>query len=622
MSAKKKKKAEAKVKKTTAKKSAATKTRAKKKVASPSKAAPEQSDAAAAQATAGDDDVLLQNWVPVSQAIDWRLSRMAWQSSADVLFADRRVPNRTHDSGALSLRNARILLAWCQEQQAAGSLPETVNVVELGMGTGLHLRLLLDHFQRLCKETEADHYERLQVYATDVSPRLTNMVREQGLFVAHADHVRIGFMNTMTPGMFVDSEGEERVDLRGKMHFCCANYVLDLFPIDVFRRRRVVEEGAETVRWETALVRTWLRNKELFASYTDLTLEQILELSKSEEPAAWAMLAPLYSLMHLEVRLYEVPLAQHPDIAELEHCADRQEAALGADHALLKDGTVVYHSGGALFAVREIAAALAPGGYAITRDVGLTTAELAGVARIHQHFGPTVAAGVNMLQVDALFEGDRSGLGAVCHKPQNDGVNNQAVRLISAAALPETVAVFRTEFDGERIAAIGRAIETAKQEKDPNKAMEIYRLAVLDEPDNWYLLVEAARHALGVAATPDLAIAIVQRGLEVNPGSSPDLWVVHGDAMRAAGNAEGAQVSYENALRTNPRDPSSHYRLAFIAAERGRFQLAFRHIGEALAHDRDGVIRREVLELLDVSLRGQRRFYEAELQRMQSRSDR
>ncbi len=448
---KKKKKPEAKVKKAsstkaTAKKSAAKKTRAKK-AASPKKAAPEQPDTAAVQAPPAEDDVLLQDWVPVSQAIDWRLSRMAWQSSADVLFAEKRVPNRTHDSGALSLRNARILFAWCQEQHEAGSLPETVNLVELGMGTGLHLRLLLDHFQRLSKESETDYYDRLQVFATDVSPRLTNMVQEQGLFVAHAEHVRVGFMNTMSPGMFVDSDSEERVDLRGQMHCCCANYVLDLFPIDVFRRRRVTTDGVDTVAWETALMRTWLRNKELFPSYTDLTLEQILELSKSEEPAAWAMLAPLYSLMHLEVRLYAVPLDEHPDMAELEHSADRQEAALGADHELLEDGTVVYHSGGALYAVREIAAALAPNGYAITRDVGLTTPELAAVARIHQHFGPTVAAGVNMLQIDALFEDDRSGLGVSCHKPLNDGVNNQAVRLFSVAELPKTVGVFRNEFD-------------------------------------------------------------------------------------------------------------------------------------------------------------------------------
>ena len=587
-------------------------------VPAPAQAAATDAPAAAA-GSAG--DVLLQDWAPLSQCLDWKLGRSAWAMSASQLFEDGKVPNLTHDSGTLSLRNARVLAAWCAEQ--ADALPAAIVVVEVGMGTGLHLRLLLDHFQRISAEGDHDWYERLQVYATDVSPGVIAQARERGLFDGHAQRVWTGYMDLAAPGVFVDPDSGEQTDLRGGIHLLCANYVLDLLPIDVFRRSQTSANGsAPSVLWEALLARTWLRATERLPAYSDLTLEQVKTLAASDDPQAWRALTSLYSLLQLELRTFEVPIAGHPDLDELVRLANRQEAALGVDHALLADGTIVYHSGGALRVATGFGAVLADNGYTTLRDIGLTTAELAAVPRIHQHFGTTVAAGVNMVQLDDWLADDRSGTGVRAVAPANDGIDNHAARLLTRATLPATEAEFVAQFDGNELSRIGKTIASARQSEDPEAALEQYRQALLLEPGNWLLLGEAAAHALTGGLVPDVAMAIARQGLEVNPAYNADLWNIYGDALWAAGASESALTAYQYALQTNPRHPRSHYCLAYVEAERGRFEQAFRHIGEALALDTDGAVRGDVLQLLDACLRGQRLAWQAEQERLATRTAR
>ncbi len=571
----------------------------------------------------GAGDILLQDWSPLSQCLDWKLGRIAWAISADQLFEDGRVPNLTHDSGTLSLRNARVLAAWCAEQAAGQALPDQIVVVELGMGTGLHLRYLLDHFQQICTDGGHDWYGRLSVYATDVSTALLAKAKERGLFEAHAEHVQTGYIDLASPGLFIDPDTGDQTDLRGGIHLLCANYVLDLLPIDVFRRSMISDNGAgRSTRWEALMARTWLRAVERLPAYTDLTLAQIQALAASDDAQAWRALTSLYSLLQLELRTFEVPIAAHPDLDELVRLANRQEAALGEGHELLAAGTIVYHSGGALRVATELGSILADNGYATLRDIGLTSAELAAVPRIHQHFGTTVAAGVNMVQLDDWLSNNRSGSGVRAVAPAHDGVDNHAARLLTRATLPATEAAFSEHFDGESMGLVGRTIWSAREEADTETSLARYREALALEPGNWLLLGEAAACALQGGQAPDLALVIARQGLEVNPGYNADLWNIYGDALWAGGDGANALVAYQYALQTNPRHARSHYCLAYVQAERGRFEQAFRHIGEALALDAAGAVRGEVLQLLDACLRGQRLAWEAEQERLATRAAR
>jgi tetratricopeptide (TPR) repeat protein len=561
--------------------------------------------------------VLLQDWTPLGQCLDLRVSRTWWARHAPDLFTDHRVPTLAHDSGALSQRSARVLFAWCQEQQAAGTLPAEIVVVELGMGTGLHLRYLLDAFRDLCLGGHVDWYGRLIALGTDVSAATVRKALDRSLFVGHEGHVRLGYMDVQQPGLFLEFGSGRELDLRGQIHVLVANYVLDLLPVDVFRRSRR-EDG--TFQWEAVLVRTWLQHPELLASYSDLTAADIVALTGSTEAQADEQLAAVFSLMQLELRAWPVDLSDHPDLDALVREAEAQEAALGQGHPLLAQGTVVNHSAGALRAALLVAQALSPHGYATLRDVGYTTPELAGEARTYQRYGPTGAAGVNLVQMDRFFASGRGPEGTRLHAPHHDGVRHQGARLLSRPGLPATLAEFEVAFDGEDLQRAGRLADEARDEPDATLAMEKFRQAVVLEPTNWHLLAEAARKALDGAGRADVALALAHRGLEINTEYSPELWNVYGDALHAQGELAAAAHAYTQGLIVGPRHPRLHYCAAWVDAERGRFDSAFRHLGEALACDPEGVLRGEVLQLLDACLRGQSRAWQDEAARLAGRN--
>lgn len=582
----------------------------------PEGAALQREDAAAAP-DALREPVLLQDWTPLGQCLDLRVSRTWWARHAPELFTDHRVPTLAHDSGALSHRSARVLFAWCQEQHAAGTLPDEIVVVELGMGTGLHLRYLLDSFRDLCLGGHVDWYGRLIALGTDVSAATVRKALERGLFVGHEGHVRLGFMDVQQPGLFLEIGTGRELDLRGQIHLLVANYVLDLLPVDLFRRTKR-DDG--TVQWEAVLVRTWLRRPDLLPAYSDLAAQDLVALTQSQEPHADEQLAAVFSLMQLELRAWPVDLTGHPDLEQLTAEADAQEQALGVGHPLLQQGTVVNHSAGALRAALRIAQALAPNGYATLRDVGYTTAELAAEARTYQRYGPTGAAGVNLVQMDRFFAAGLGPDGARLHAPHHDGVRHQGARLLSRTGLPGTLAEFQAAFDGEDLQRAGRIADQAREEPDATLAMEKFRQAVLLEPTNWHLLAEAARKALDGAGRPDVALALAHRGLEINTEYSPELWNVYGDALHAQGELAAAAHAYQQGLIVGPRHPRLHYCAAWVDAERGRFDSAFRHLGEALACDPEGLLRGEVLQLLDACLRGQSMAWQAEAQRLAERN--
>ncbi|MFZ4577403.1 MAG: tetratricopeptide repeat protein [Myxococcota bacterium] len=591
------------------------KTSRKTKGSAPPPAAAPDAPAPATPVAETTTDVLLQDWTPLGQSLDVRIGLAAWPQLAADLLADHRVPHLAHDSGAVSARSARVLFAWCREQQAAGALPDEVVLVELGIGTGLHLRYLLDAFRDLCTEAGADYYQRLVALGTDVSAATVRKALDRGLFTPHAGHVRLGFMDVNRPGLFGEIDSGAQLDLRGRVHVYMANYLLDLLAHDVFRR---APAGQDRGRWEAVLVRTWLRHPELLHAVTDLGLDDVRRLAQDGSPQACSQLAPLYDLLQLELRTWAIDLTNHPDLQEIERCADALEAALGPDHPLLAQGTVVNHTAGAMGATRALVAATAEAGFLLVRDVAMTTAEEAGSPRVHQKYGPTGAAGVNFFQLDGFFASPL-GQGVQCVAPPQDGMRQQASRLFTRFDLPATIAEFRAAFEGEDMNRAGALAARARAEPDMVAAMEAYRQAVLLEPTNWHLLTDAARRALVHARRPDLALAIAVKGLQINTEFSADLWSVYGDAHAALGRPEEARAAYAQGLAVDPRSARLHHGAAALEAARGRYEAAFRHIGEALACDKAGDLRGDVLQLLDACLRAQAAAFRASQERLASR---
>lgn len=553
--------------------------------------------------------LLLEDWTPLAHCLAYRIGRLAWMRHAATLFADETVPHLIHDNGTVSQRTARLLFAWCEEQLASGTLPAEINVCEVGMGTGLHLRYTLDAFRDRCVAAGVDWYERLVVLATDVSAAVARQAVERGLFAEHAGHVRLGFLDVEHPHRFIELDTGLQLELGGRIHLLIAFYVLDLLPIDLFRR-----QGPD--RWEAVWVRTFLRDPALLPTYSDATAVELLELAKAAPSATLEPFADAWSLIQQELRAWPVQLTEHPDLEELNRLADAQEQLLGPDHPLLADGTVVVHSAGALRVAQLLGTVIADNGMVLMRDVGLTTPEQAARPRGHSRYGHISAAAVNVLQLDRWFGEGRAPLGMKLAAPAADGDRGQASRLLLRSAQPRVEAEFALAFDGNDVDAASRLFEEAIRAADPVTALELLRQAIALEPTDWTLHLEAARLALDQLGRPDVARAVALRAVELNPLFSADLWCVLGDALHAEGMRREAIRAYHNGLAILPRHVRSLWNLAYCEAERGRHGIAFELLGQALRYDRAGQWRSEILQLLDTCLRAQTVQYQAEQQRL------
>ncbi|MBM4345476.1 MAG: tetratricopeptide repeat protein [Deltaproteobacteria bacterium] len=558
------------------------------------------------------DRVLLEDWTPLGQCLSQRVGRQFWLRHAGELFADDTVPHWVHDNGAMSQRTAQVLAAWCQDRADQGTLPAEIVLCEIGMGTGLHLRYLLDAFRSLCAERGTDWYGRLIALATDVSAQVARTAQERGLFAEHADHVRIGFCDVQAPDTFVELDSGVQLDLRGRVHVFVAYYVLDLLPMDVFRRRRL----ADGDRWEALWVRSWLRDAALLPSVCDASIEELQSLAAQERPETVEPIAQAWSLLQEELRAWPVALDNHPDCAALGRFADAQQAALGSHHPALETGTVVIHSAGALRAAQLLAQTVAEGGIVLLRDVGLHAPELAATARGLSHYGQVSAAAVNLVQFDQWL----TDLGLRVVAPRQDGDRGQCSRLLARDRNVQAEQVFSELFDTESIFASHALLERAAAHTDAAEALEFIRQAIVREPTDWTLHLDAARVALDALRQPDVAHVIALRAVQLNSAYSPDLWCALGDALHAQGQADTARRAYGNALAIWPRHARSLWSLAYVEAERGRHGVAFELLGQALRHDRDGVWRPQILQLLDVCLRGQTVLRQAEVQRLAEQS--
>ncbi len=572
---------------------------------------PVQATAEPPQGDAPANRTLLHDWAPLGQCLTQRIGRHYWLRHAADLFADETVPHWVHDNGAMSQRTAHVLIAWCQERQSAGTLPDQIVVCEIGMGTGLHLKYMLDAFRQHCRDHNTDWYTRLQALGSDVSAPVARKAQERGLFADHAGHVRLGHLDVEAPDTFIELDTGIAVPLVGQVHVFVALYVLDLLGVDVFRRRNYDDGG----RWEAVWVRTWLRNEALLPAYTEATVAQLQELATQDHPDAMEPLAQVWSLIQEELRAWPVAMAEHPDSLALQRLADDTESALGRTHPLLTDGTVVIHSAGALRAVQLLSETVAQGGIVLLRDVGLHTPEAAATARGLTHYGQVSAAAVNLVQLDAwMAAGHCPGVLAVA--PSHDGQRGQCGRLLVKGSLPATESAFRQAFDSRAIFASHALLEQAATQTDAAQALELVRQAIAQEPTDWTLHLDAARLALHGLHRPDVAHVVALRAVELNPAFSPDLWCVLGDALHALGEADKSVRAYRNALAVHPRHAQSLWSLAYVQAEAGRHGEAFELLGQAMRWDKEGQWRSQVLQLLDACLRAQSLQRQAELARL------
>jgi hypothetical protein len=89
------------------------------------------------------DGVILEDFQPVTECLEWRLAEHQWSTRGLLPFVDGEVPFWINNTGRLSEDAAVLLFTLCED---AALVTDEIRVVEFGAGTGLFARYLLDDF--------------------------------------------------------------------------------------------------------------------------------------------------------------------------------------------------------------------------------------------------------------------------------------------------------------------------------------------------------------------------------------------------------------------------------------------------------------------------------------------
>lgn len=510
------------------------------------------------------DAVVLHDWTPLTETLDWRLGKLAYQARGTALFVNNEVPNLLHQGGLIPYRAAEVLFANCAEAQAAGTLADEIIVVEPGMGMGLFAVQVMDRFKTRCAEAGTDWYGRLRWYATDATPTVLRDVARAGIFARHADRVVLGQASALQPAQIHPLDGAP-IDLTGRVQAVLHSYVFCMLPMNL------LQVDGDSVR--ITMARTVLKQPALLPEYTPHSVDAIQAIVRRGNPAEHTALVNLYPLLDLELALSPV------DPADQETA--RQIAGwIQAEHP--SDGpTWVLDSSGARAAIQATLAALRPSGFLLYRDYGPTSAAAANEQFLYQHYGPTIAVQVNHFALERQLAGH-----AAVTTPDNERPGAVASRLVSAAGLPLTRAAFAEAYDFADVLALKDAVGRARSVPD-GALVDAWQAALAHEPGNWLLLTEAAEAIFTRLSDPARAYPMLKASLDLNPWMQASAWDLLGEMYLSAGQLEQAAEVLKKAQAINPEHARVYVALSRLHEARGELEPALVCAAQAVAWETD-----------------------------------
>lgn len=554
------------------------------------------------------EPLVLQDWTPLMQSLDWQLGLMAYQLRGAQAFTTQEVPNLVNQGGLAAYRAAEVLFAHCLELDQAGTLEAEIHFQELAMGLGLHAVQLLDRFSLLCQQYGRDYYDRLTFWATDGTPKVLADARDRGLFSRHQGHVVLALCDIAAPATAQRIDTGEIVDLTGRLRAVVMTYALSILPAHTLRRVTRQGQAGPEVSWGLLVARTMLQHPDDLPAFTSASAEKIVELAHHEDLRQKAPLVPLYPLIDLELALGGVDLSQVELGDEVQRCADAIAVAAGLQPPLdpavgdLLQDVWVLHSGGALRALEQVLGLnLRSDGLVLYRDYGPATAERANSNHVYQHYGPSTGTGINHFLLDRWLQRPQTegGAGAQVTQPMAEGEASIKTRMVARAALPQTRAAFELHFDIRAFDGLETAIANARilvNNRDP-KALDAYRAALQVERDNWSLLHEAGEVALRNLGLQDIGRMFLQECLRINPWYCASAWATLGDLLWTLGDIENARDAYTKCIAANPEHPRGYLAKGALLLEQSQWADAVELAGQALARDLEGYSREQALDL-------------------------
>jgi hypothetical protein len=510
---------------------------------------------------------VLQDFTPVTESLQWELSRLHWERSGTSPFAENEVPFMVNNSGRLATDTAWLLFQNCLEAPPQQALV----VLEVGAGCALLAHATLDAFRLLCAQEQRDFFDRLVYVVTDGSSRTVQDWHARGMFESAAERVRTMVLRADDERSLEQQLHAIAADSGGIRAVLC-NYVFDVLP------SRIVRRHGSTV--EELHIRTLLNAEPaLLREYTARSLEELQRIVGSAEPLERAELIPLISLFDVEASFIAASGAVHPYLQRaLELVPPRMPVLVNM---------------GALDCVAALRPFLHPAGFVLINDYGPTDLSQAGGYGAVQRFGRTTAQALNFPIFDALVSPAWSVV-----TPVSDEQRSIHSRLLLRAELPLTRACFQRQFSADVQAEFEAPIHEARSHLAGgrrNDALLAFRTAIERAPGDWRVLGEAAEF-VGLELRDFASGAELARSaLQLNPWYSSWLWNVLGDCLYCAERQMDAHEAYLQAQRIHSHDPRTLLNLAYTQAWTGDHAAALQSLGLGLACDR-GAYRERLLE--------------------------
>jgi|GEM_PF-5400548 len=142
------------------------------------------------------ESMVIQPFSSRFETLRVRLSREAFENSGIGIFSSEKIPfaNRTGPEFAQNLVN--LLTARVKSLQKSGrSFPNGIHIYELGAGTGILAKRILD----LLKSEYKDIYELIILHLSDFSKPMISQLKSSDVFKNHKAHIRFEVMDATTP---------------------------------------------------------------------------------------------------------------------------------------------------------------------------------------------------------------------------------------------------------------------------------------------------------------------------------------------------------------------------------------------------------------------------------------
>jgi tetratricopeptide (TPR) repeat protein len=525
-------------------------------------------------AQAGRD--VIQDFVPLADSLEWELGQQYLRERGNKAFISDAspIPFVINNDGTLSRNAAEVFYASLVEADTEGTLEPQIFVLELGIGVGLFARFFLDHFQELCAKHKKNYYKRLCYVAADRSERMLLDVLRHGVLGNHAGHYCVRQVDALKANEALPGDAMFR-QVKGKpFRAVFLNYLLDCLPAAMLR----IEDG----RIKQLCVRTCVARNVTLADFTDMTVKQLQERAKSNEPRARQELLEVYGLFASEYDYRSVDAKKVPHAELVLEFARRF-----SKHVL--------HSYGAIQCLTHLLDMVHDQGFILMNEYGHARTSRDDDFE-HQRFSYATAVGLNFPLLKEFF-----GEAGKCKwlEPSGDDERGIHTRLMSKQPGLELNVRFQQMFGKDAFEKLEEPIKKARacvQYGRFELAASFYQEALKLQPRNWVLMNEISSFWTYQMRDPKSALDMAKLALTLNPTCSAELWNTLGDALYEFGRTGEANSAYTRAMAVNDSDVRSRYSLAWVCTRAKKYPAALQFIAEAFALDKTGQFRERLLQ--------------------------